>query len=139
MAHFGSPKQPFSSEAQAHLQSLVAGKPGFIIVHCKDQYNRPVASVFVKRNFSFSWLQLLRDLVSGDWRFWKPPWRSTTHVGLAMVQAGLACVYRGQGAQYGGYKRDLERAEMHCKKARKGMWIQGSRYQSPMDFKKQLK
>ena len=52
-----------------------------------------------------------------------------------MLELGLACVYRGQGAEYGGQQAEYEAAEVIAKypinplflffrKKKKGMWSQ---------------
>lgn len=88
MGSNGTASQPFAEEARDFLRELVLGKTIHVRLHSIDQYSRLVASVYVKR-FLF-----LRKNVS-----------------LALVDAGLATVYRAKGAEYGNIREDLEAAE----------------------------
>ncbi|KAL8871322.1 MAG: hypothetical protein Q9174_002818 [Haloplaca sp. 1 TL-2023] len=117
MAHFGKPAQPFSKEAYDFLTSYVLHRRVRAYVHKRDQYDRAVATVYVRR-----WL-MRRD------------------VGLEMLKRGLATVYEAKsGAEYGGMEEKYRKTEMWAKKLRKGMW-RGNRkdYESPMDYKKRVK
>lgn len=113
MGHFGQPEQPFARAAISHLTSSYLGKRCRVQLFRVDQYGRVVAAVHVKRHW------------------WWPTW---TDVGQDMLERGLACVYRGMGAEYGGRRAFYEAAEasakytvalllMHRRKKR-GMWSQ---------------
>lgn len=88
MGHDGHPSQPFAEEARNYLCELVKDRRVTIELHSVDQYARVVASVYVKKFFLFR-----------------------RNVSLAMVEAGLATVYRQSGGQYGGIRAQLEAAE----------------------------
>ncbi|PLW18830.1 hypothetical protein PCANC_06648 [Puccinia coronata f. sp. avenae] len=94
LAHFGNPAQPFSKEAFEFLTNLVNHKKVTVELLSKDRYNRIVGMTFVRR-----------------WKFLP----LTQNVSLAMVQHGLATVYRSAGAEYGRYAAQLERAEVAAK------------------------
>ncbi|KAL8992481.1 MAG: hypothetical protein Q9169_007071 [Polycauliona sp. 2 TL-2023] len=113
MAHFGNPAQPFSKEAFEFLKSYVLHRRVRVYVHKRDQYDRAVGTVYVRR-----WL-LRRD------------------VGLQMLREGLATVYEAKsGAEYGGLEKKYRIAEQLAKSKKKGMWGVGTkRYESPRDFK----
>jgi endonuclease YncB( thermonuclease family) len=106
-AHFGRPAQPYSAEALAWLQSYLLHRR----VHCKiwrrDQYDRVVASVCVRRGPGPRLNLLRRD------------------VGLEMLRRGLATTYEAKtGAEFGG--RDMERryraAEERARLRGVGLW-----------------
>jgi endonuclease YncB( thermonuclease family) len=68
-------------------------------------------------------------------RIWGFLWPETKNVSLELVKQGLACVYSGIGAEYGGIKDELIKAEGQAKKARLGMWSLKNPI-SPMAYKK---
>lgn len=88
MGHDGHPAQPFAEEARDYLRELLKDRGLTIQLHSVDQYGRVVASVYVKKFLLFR-----------------------RNVSLAMVEAGLATVYRQSGGQYGGIRNQLEAAE----------------------------
>ncbi len=82
----------------------------------RDQYDRAVATVYVRR---------------GLWR---------RDVGLQMLKSGLATVYEAKtGAEFGQLEDRYRRAEWWAKRRRKGMW--GGRmadFESPREFKTRM-
>ena len=58
------------------------------------------------------------------------------NVNLEMVRAGFAEVYRGEHAK-GFDPRPYLEAEKEARKAKKGMWVQGEKYVSPRDWRRQ--
>lgn len=92
MGHDGHLTQPFAEEARNYLRELVKDRRVTVELHSVDQYARVVASVYVKKFFFFR-----------------------RNVSLAMVEAGLATVYRQSGAQYGGIRAQLEAAETNAR------------------------
>ena len=82
-------------------------------IYKHDQYNRIVATVYVRRF-------LIRR-----------------NVGLEMVKRGLATTYEAKsGAEFGGIKAAYEKAEAKAKRKRKGMWSgKPSTFESPRDYK----
>ncbi|KAL8671713.1 MAG: hypothetical protein Q9168_003784 [Polycauliona sp. 1 TL-2023] len=112
MAHFGNPAQPYSKEAYEFLKSFVLHRRVRVYVHKRDQYDRAVGTVFVRR------------------------WLLRSDVGLQMLKEGLATVYEAKsGAEYGGREVKYKRAEELAKSKKRGMWSGGKRYESPRDYK----
>lgn len=103
MRSFGRPEQKFASEAKAALEKLVLGKTVSLDVLDIDQYGRLVAMVHVRRYF-----------------IW------TLNVNLEMVRRGLASIYTGARASFGGIREELETAERAAREARRGIWSDGS-------------
>ncbi|CAO1626654.1 unnamed protein product [Parajaminaea phylloscopi] len=129
--HFGKTAQPFSTEAREELVRLVSKRTVRCEVAHVDQYKRLVATPYV----------------------WLPPYVfGSTNVSLSLVKKGLATVYRQGGAEYGsatflwrvlfrassGLGR-LERAEASAKRRKLGLWSQGSKLETPADYKRRLK
>lgn len=92
MGHDGHPSQPFAEEARDFLRAAVKDRVVIVRLHSVDQYSRVVASVFVRRYWFFR-----------------------RNLSLALVEAGLATVYRAQGAQYGDARDALFAAEERAK------------------------
>lgn len=115
MRFFSVPAQPCSREAREHLRSLVLGKTVCVDALSIDMYGRIIAVVYVPRG-----------------------WFSRLNVNLEMVKTGFACVYDRAGAEYGGYKAQLEAAQETARKKRIGMWA-NKRVVLPMDHKKDRK
>lgn len=70
-AHFGNKAQPYSAEALAWLKAYVADRRVRAYLHSKDQYDRVIATVTVRRGFALR----RRD------------------VSLEMLKAGMATVF----------------------------------------------
>ena len=113
LAHFGRPSQPHSQQALDWLTSYVLHRRVRAYVYKKDQYDRAVATVYVRK-----WL-LRRD------------------VGLQMLRKGLATVYEAKtGAEFGHLEDKYRKAERWAKARKKGMWAGKKRnYESPRQFK----
>ncbi|KAJ4290128.1 putative endonuclease lcl3 [Collariella sp. IMI 366227] len=98
-AHFGHPAQPFASEALRHLEALVLGRRVRCYIYKRDQYERVVATVYVRQ---------------------PPFFFPRKDVGLELLRAGLAVTYEGKtGAEFGGER--MERRPMEYKKRMKLM------------------
>ncbi|KAF7560893.1 hypothetical protein G7046_g3263 [Stylonectria norvegica] len=112
-AHFGKPAQPFAPEALKWLQAYLLGKNIRAYIYKRDQYERVVATVYVRR------FLIRRD------------------VGLEMIKAGMATTYEAKtGAEYGGRKKMYENAEAKAKRKRKGIWSgEASDFESPRAYK----
>ncbi len=130
-AHFGRPAQPYANEALAFLERLVAGRRVRARLHRRDQYERVVATAYVRR---WPLVFLRRD------------------VGLELIKRGLAVTYEGKtGAEFGGpaVEARYRAAEALARKKGKGMWASevnkgGSgegweRLETPMEYKKRMK
>jgi endonuclease YncB( thermonuclease family) len=57
---------------------------------------------------------------------------------LKWLKAGLAEVYRGRPAK-GFNPQPYKIAEQEARRNKRGMWIQGGKYISPKDWRKQQK
>ncbi|ORY66456.1 uncharacterized protein BCR38DRAFT_390176 [Pseudomassariella vexata] len=115
-AHFGRPAQPFSTDALAWLSSYILGRRVRAKIYKRDQYDRIVATVFVRR------FLLRRD------------------VGLEMLKMGLATTYEAKtGAEFGGLEAKYKAAEAEAKTKKRGIW--GGKpqfFESPRDYKKRM-
>ncbi|MCJ1477545.1 putative endonuclease lcl3 [Lambiella insularis] len=112
-AHFGKPAQPGAQEAFDWLTAYVNHKRVRAYIYKKDQYDRAVATVYVRR-----WL-LRRD------------------VGLQMLKKGLATVYEAKsGAEFGDLEDKYRRAEGWAKLREKGIWAPSkTKFESPREYK----
>lgn len=113
MAHFGKPAQPYSQRAFNFLNSYILHRRVRAYVYRRDQYDRAVATVYVRK-----WL-LRRD------------------VGLQMLKAGLATVYGAKtGAEFGNLEEKYRRMEKWAKSKKRGIWSGNKKdYESPRDYK----
>ncbi|POS68638.1 nuclease domain-containing protein [Diaporthe helianthi] len=101
-AHFGRPAQPHASEALRWLQSSILNRYVRARVYKRDQYERIVATVYLRRFFFFR-----RD------------------IGLEMLRRGLATTYEAKtGAEFGGeaMEKIYRDAEAEAKKKKLGLW-----------------
>ncbi|KAJ5403670.1 hypothetical protein N7509_003541 [Penicillium cosmopolitanum] len=123
LAHFGRPEQPFARETHAWLTEYLSNRRVRASVYKQDQYNRVVASVFVRRAFDF------------------PPFRRRD-VSYEMLRRGLATVYEAKvGAEYGGdaMEKKYRRAEWWAKRRSKGLWKDiGPDWESPREYKTRM-
>ena len=102
----GEPGQPYSRKSQRHLAGLVLNRPVSLKVYGRDRYGRSLAVVYC----------------------------SGRDVNRAMLQAGLAEVYRGRTPEAfdkAPYLADEEQA----RRSQTGMWRQGDAYVSPIRWK----
>ncbi|KZF25893.1 SNase-domain-containing protein [Xylona heveae TC161] len=116
LSHFGKPAQPFSKQALDWLTSYISNRRVRAYIYKRDQYDRVVSTVYVRR-----WL-LRRD------------------VGLEMLKRGLATVYEAKsGAEFGKLEAKYRNAEWWAKKRRKGMWsAKKADFESPREFKTRM-
>lgn len=101
-AHFGRPSQPHSAEALEWLQSKILNRYVRAHVYKRDQYDRTVATVYLRRFFFFR-----------------------TDVGFEMLRQGLATTYEAKtGAEFGGEAMETKykAAEAEAKRKNIGMW-----------------
>ncbi|KAI0135589.1 SNase-domain-containing protein [Daldinia grandis] len=115
-AHFGRPAQPFSTDALAWLSEYILGRRVRAKIYRRDQYDRVVATVFVRR------FLIRRD------------------VGLEMLKQGLATTYEAKtGAEFGGLEEKYKAAESKAKAAKRGMWGGNPQFfESPRDYKSRM-
>jgi micrococcal nuclease len=103
------PGQPFGTEAEAYLKRLVEAKRVTVEIYGVDRYQRLFATIF------------------GDGK----------DINLAMIEAGLAEVYRGPKSG-NPYTPQYQAAEETARATRKGMWAQGDAYESPRAYRKRV-
>lgn len=127
MAHFGRPAQPYSQEAYDWLKNYILNRRVRAYIYRRDQYDRVVASVFVRHG-----------LFSRD-------------VGLEMLKSGLATVYEAKtGSEFGDLEQKYRDAEAKAKEGGVGMWTQPSvlgrffskpkeKLESPREYKDRMK
>lgn len=116
-AHFGKTAQPFAAEALTWLTDYILGKRVRARIYKRDQYDRIVATVFVRR-FLFR-----RD------------------VGLEMLKKGLATTYESKsGAEFGGLEEKYKAAEAKAKAQKLGIWARNPKFfESPRAYKARTK
>ena len=117
MARFGSEGQKYAREARQWLNKLVFRKPVTVHVHGFDHYNRAIGTVFLRRRIPF-WPR---------------------NVSLELAKAGYAVVYKGAGAQYGGFFKRYLAAERSARLAKRGMWKLGDKLVLPGEYRKALR
>ncbi|KAF2278116.1 SNase-domain-containing protein [Westerdykella ornata] len=99
LAHWGREAQPFSKEALDWLTGYILNRRVRARIFRRDQYDRVVAQVYVRRWF------LKRD------------------VGLEMLKCGLATVYEAKtGSEYGDFEQRYRDAEEKARAEKVGMW-----------------
>jgi micrococcal nuclease len=103
------PGQPFGTEAKAYLKQLVEAKRVTVEIYGVDRYKRLLATIFVDGK----------------------------DINLAMIEAGLAEVYR-EPESGNPYTPQYQAAEEAARAARKGMWVQGDAYESPRAYRKRV-
>ncbi|KAL8784209.1 MAG: hypothetical protein Q9213_004101 [Squamulea squamosa] len=116
MAHFGNPAQPFSKEALDFLTGYILHRRVRAYVYKRDQYDRAVATVYVRR-----WL-LRKD------------------VGLQMLKRGLATVYEAKsGSEFGNLEQKYRETEKWAKLKRKGLWGGSKKnHETPREYKARI-
>lgn len=109
LAHFGRPAQPFGEEALTWLKGYVLGERVRVVLYRRDQYDRVVASVKVRKGWG--WGRWLGPLVTRD-------------VGLEMIKAGYATVYEAKtGSEFGDLEASYRAAERLAQDRGRGMWV----------------
>ena len=101
------PGQPYSEKAKTYLENMILNKTVNIRGYGTGAYNRQIAEVFV----------------------------GGKNVGLEMVRAGFAEVYRGKPPKDFDPEPYRE-AEMKARASREGIWALGSGYISPKKWRK---
>ena len=101
------PGQPFSQQATKYLAGLVLNKTVDIKEYGHDRYGRILGVVSL----------------------------GAKNINLEMVDAGFAEVYRGDPA-LGQDLAPYWKAEEQARVAKRGMWVQGSKYLSPREWRK---
>jgi micrococcal nuclease len=88
------PGQPYGPEAEAYLKRLVEGKRVRVEIFGVDRYKRLLCTIFLDGK----------------------------DINLAMIEAGLAEVYRGPESG-NPYKPQYQAEEEAARAAKKGMWV----------------
>ena len=115
LPHFGREGQPGGKEAIDWLTAYISGRRVRAYVYRRDQYDRVVATVYVRKGL------LRRD------------------VGLQMLKGGLATVYEAKtGAEFGMLEDKYRSIEALAKSKRVGIWGDKN-FESPRDFKTRTK
>lgn len=102
-AHFGRPAQPYAAEALQWLSARLLHRCVRAHIYKRDQYERVVATVYVRR-----WLPFLKS-----------------DVGLEMLHRGLATTYEAKsGAEFGSpaIEETYRVAEAEAKRKKLGLW-----------------
>ncbi|KAL2863905.1 thermonuclease family protein [Aspergillus lucknowensis] len=126
LPHFGRPEQPFAREAHEWLTSYLLNRRVRAYVHRPDQYQRAVATVYVRQIFDFPIPFRRRD------------------VSYEMLRRGLVTVYEAKsGAEFGGEATESKyrNAEWWAKKKGNGMWKgfrRNKEWESPRDYKTRM-
>lgn len=120
-AHFGKPSQPHSSESLTYLTTLLNSHNVRAHLLRRDQYERVVCSVSLKRKGILGLLGFKHD------------------VGLLMLKAGMAQVYESTyGIEFGkrrGMEERYRAAEEEARARKVGIWGLKGKYQSPGQYK----
>jgi micrococcal nuclease len=103
------PGQPYGTEAEAYLKQLIEGKQVTVEIYQVDRYQRLLSTIFLDGK----------------------------DINLAMIDAGLAEVYRGPESG-NPYKARYQVAEDTARSVKKGMWIQGDTYESPRAYRRRV-
>jgi len=103
------------------LRGYLLHRPVRVVLHKRDQYDRVVATVYVRGSLS---ILRRRD------------------VGLEMLKKGFATVYEAKsGLEFGGKEEIYHAAEARAKSKGKGVWgrkVQES-WESPRDYKTRIR
>jgi micrococcal nuclease len=103
------PGQPFGQDAEVYLRQLVEGKRVKVEIYQVDRYKRLLSTIFLDGK----------------------------DINLAMIEAGLAEVYRGPESG-NPYKPQYQAVEETARSVKKGMWVQGDTYESPRAYRKRV-
>ncbi len=103
------PGQTYGPEAEAYLKRLVEGKRVTVEMYGVDRYKRLLSTIFIDRK----------------------------DINLAMIEVGLAEVYRGPESG-NPYKVQYQAAEEAAQAAKKGMWILRDTYESPRAYRRRV-
>ncbi|KAK3265767.1 hypothetical protein CYMTET_25575 [Cymbomonas tetramitiformis] len=112
-AKFGKDGQPFGEEAKTFLKSRIEGRTLRVKLLHRDQYMRGV---------------VIAERVS-------PFWPLRKCLSEEMLSAGLAYVYRQQGAVYGGKQAFFEKLEAQAQREGRGVWSLGDAAETPAEYK----
>jgi micrococcal nuclease len=103
------PGQPYGPEAEGYLKQLADGKRVRVEIYGVDRYKRLLSTIFIDGK----------------------------DINLAMIEVGLAEVYRGPESG-NPYKLQYQAAEEVARSGKKGMWVQGDAYESPRAYRKRV-
>ncbi|KAF3769196.1 SNase-domain-containing protein [Cryphonectria parasitica EP155] len=115
-AHFGRTAQPYATESLEWLQNRVLNRRVRAVIWRRDQYDRAVATVYIRRLFFFR-----------------------SDVGLEMIHQGLATSYEAKtGAEFGGeaMEKKYKAAEAEAKRKKIGLW---KPFETPREYKDRMR
>jgi endonuclease YncB( thermonuclease family) len=116
-----APSQPFAEQAQQVTSDLVLGKVVKMTLLRKDQYGRALSIMETPRN----------RIV---------PFLGRQDLSEELLRRGLATIYTGGGAEYGGKRDVLEKKLKQAQSRKLGVWsLNEKERMSPADFKRQQK
>ena len=98
-----------AQDAEGYLKQRVEAKRVSVEIYGVDRYQRLLATIFVDGK----------------------------DINLAMIEVGLAEVYRGPESG-NPYTPQYQAAEAAARAAKKGMWVQGDAYESPRAYRKRV-
>ena len=99
LAHWGREAQPYSQEALEWLTAYIHNRRVRTHIFRRDQYDRVVAQVTVRR------------------------WFRRKDVGLEMLRNGLATVYEAKtGSEFGTFEQAYRDAQKKAEEQKVGMW-----------------
>ncbi|OQS55425.1 lcl3 [Ecytonucleospora hepatopenaei] len=110
VAAFGKPAQPFAKESTDFLKFLILYRVVQVKIVGKDMYGRLLAMVYTGGFFN------------------------KKNVNDLMLKTGMACVYVGAHAKYGGRLAQMKALEKEAKANRLGMWS-SKNVVTPMEHK----
>ncbi len=102
----GEAGQPFSGRARRHLAGRILDRCVQFDAYGDDRYGRLLAVIHLEG----------------------------TNINLEMVRLGLAEHYGGRTPE-GFDRRPYRKAETAARRSKRGMWVQGEHYRSPLDWK----
>ncbi|KAK0459786.1 uncharacterized protein EV420DRAFT_1537723 [Desarmillaria tabescens] len=118
-AHFGRPAQPYAEESLAFLKEKIFGKTVYCQLLRRDQYARIVSTVLLPPR-----------ILPGSLFYGKS-------LSLEMLKEGWVTTYLQSGAEYGKWgKEEFIRVENEAKAARRGMWKEGVKGETPAEYKR---
>jgi endonuclease YncB( thermonuclease family) len=99
LAHWGREAQPYSQEALEWLTAYIHNRRVRVQIFRRDQYDRVVALVTVRK------------------------WFRSRDVGLEMLRIGLATVYEAKtGSEFGKFEQEYRDAQKKAEEQKVGMW-----------------
>lgn len=113
--NFGRPGQMYHKEALNWLRKYILGRNVRVYPLSKDQYNRVVADVYVRR------------------------WGIKHNVSAEILKSGWAVVYEAKtGAEFAGHEEWFRKLEAKSRNHKRGMFIKG-KVETPGEYKQKYR